>query len=151
MYRLSCLIEVYDSTERYWLMCVGLLAVHLFNEGAIFHQGSLLAAVEWAAGFCGGIPPTCKSHSAVMDRGRRPDMSEVSPGLLPVNRSILKSPANSSPVNMAANPPKSRILLTTAGWSKWCGPALNLVKRHIFCQDTSLWTQGTTWCLKSSR
>ncbi len=35
MYRPSCLIEAYEP-EKYWLVCVGLLAAHLFNLNFIF-------------------------------------------------------------------------------------------------------------------
>jgi hypothetical protein len=31
MYRPSCLIEAYSSPEKYWLVRVGLLVIHLFN------------------------------------------------------------------------------------------------------------------------
>jgi hypothetical protein len=46
MYWPSCLIEAHVSPEKFPLVCVGLLAVHLFNEGATFQQGGLLAAAE---------------------------------------------------------------------------------------------------------
>ena len=50
MYRPSRLIEAFLSPEKYWLVSFGLLAARLFNEGAIFRYGGLLAAAERAAG-----------------------------------------------------------------------------------------------------
>jgi hypothetical protein len=46
MFRLFCLIEAYGIPGKCWFLCVRLLAIHLFNEGTIFHNGSLLAAAE---------------------------------------------------------------------------------------------------------
>jgi hypothetical protein len=36
MFRPSCLIEAYVSPDKYWLVCVEMLAAHIFKEGAIF-------------------------------------------------------------------------------------------------------------------
>ncbi len=36
MYRPSCLIEAYARSEKYWLLCGGLLANHLYNLNFIF-------------------------------------------------------------------------------------------------------------------
>ena len=55
----------------------------------------------------------------------RPNFCEASPGRLPAKRWRNKSPAGSSPANMAANPPESRIPLRSSGWFWRCGPALN--------------------------
>jgi hypothetical protein len=37
--------------EKYWLMCAGLLANHLFSSNIIFLSGGFLAAAECAACF----------------------------------------------------------------------------------------------------
>jgi hypothetical protein len=49
MYRPSCLIEAHGSPEKYWLMYVGQLAIHLIKLNFIFLSGDLLAAAERAA------------------------------------------------------------------------------------------------------
>jgi hypothetical protein len=43
---IGLLIEAYGSLEKYWLVCVGLLVVYQFYEGAILHHGGLLMATE---------------------------------------------------------------------------------------------------------
>jgi hypothetical protein len=46
MYSPSCLIEAYVRLEKYWLVCAGLLANRLFNEGTNFCHNSLQAMAE---------------------------------------------------------------------------------------------------------
>ncbi len=46
MYRPSCLIEASSRPEKYLLMCVGLLANHLFSSNLIFLSGSFFAVTE---------------------------------------------------------------------------------------------------------
>ncbi len=56
----------------------------------------------------------------------RSNWRELLPGLLPPKHTREKRcQANSRPANMLANPLESRIPSTAAGWSWWCGPALN--------------------------
>jgi hypothetical protein len=50
-YRLSCLIEAYDRSEKYWLVWAGPLASHLFNFNFIFLSNGLMAVAERAACF----------------------------------------------------------------------------------------------------
>ncbi len=50
MYRHSCLIEDYGDPEKYWSVCVGLLATRIFNLNFIFLSDSLLAVAERVAG-----------------------------------------------------------------------------------------------------
>jgi hypothetical protein len=63
-----------------------------------------------------------RSHSTAMDGCRVARFAcEASPGLLPGERYRWRSQASSSPGNMVANPPESRILPRTDGWSWWRG------------------------------
>jgi hypothetical protein len=50
MYRPSCLIEAYGGPEKYWLVCVVLLANYLFNLNFIFPSDGISAAAELATG-----------------------------------------------------------------------------------------------------
>ncbi len=44
MYRPSCLIESSGGPEKYWLVCAGMLLIHLFNLSFIFLIGGLTTA-----------------------------------------------------------------------------------------------------------
>jgi hypothetical protein len=44
--RPSCIIEAYGRSEKYWLVCVGLLANHVSHESAIFCPYTLLPTTE---------------------------------------------------------------------------------------------------------
>jgi hypothetical protein len=46
MYRPSCPIEANVRPEKYWLVCAGLLANHLFNLNFIFLSKGVLAEAE---------------------------------------------------------------------------------------------------------
>jgi hypothetical protein len=46
MYWPSCFIEAFVRPEKYLLMCIGLLANHLFSSNIIFLSSSFLAAAE---------------------------------------------------------------------------------------------------------
>jgi hypothetical protein len=50
MYRPSCLIEAYGGPEKYWLVCVVLLANYLFNLNFIFPSDGISAAAKLATG-----------------------------------------------------------------------------------------------------
>jgi hypothetical protein len=44
----QCLLETYVRPEKYWSVCVGLLANHLFDINFIFLSDSLMVATERA-------------------------------------------------------------------------------------------------------
>ncbi len=48
LYRPSCLIKAYDRPEKFRLVCVGLLLIHLFNLNFIFLGSGLAAAAGFA-------------------------------------------------------------------------------------------------------
>ncbi len=50
MYRPSCLTETSSRPEKYLLMCVGLLANHLYSSNFIFLSDGLMVVAERAAG-----------------------------------------------------------------------------------------------------
>jgi hypothetical protein len=42
----SCLLEAYGGPEKYWLLCFGLLAAHIYDLNFIFLSQGLLAVAE---------------------------------------------------------------------------------------------------------
>jgi hypothetical protein len=102
---------------------VGLLVFHLFNLKFIFLSASL-PAVANEQQVLRMYSATSWFHSVAKDGHR----AGVSPGLLPAKRTRLRSPASSSPANMAVNSPEPRNLPTITGWSWGCGLVLNLPK-----------------------
>ncbi len=114
MYRHSCLIETYASPEKYWLMCIGPLAIHLFKEGIHFspqwpHGGSRMSC----------MPCRCILFLAGPMHGGRAAR---------LDRHCLDFHLQNGPdreVQRVQATQESGIPLRTARWSWWCGPALN--------------------------
>jgi hypothetical protein len=79
-----------------------------------------------------------QSHFAAMDGRMVVKLARGPPRLSPAIHTRLRSPANSSLVNMAANPPESTILPATTGWSWRCGLALNLPDEIFFARINPL-------------
>jgi hypothetical protein len=69
VYRPSCLIEASFRSEKCWLVCVGLLATHLFGSNLIFPSGGFFVEAEGVAVFA-DMSAASQSHSAAMDGHR---------------------------------------------------------------------------------
>ncbi len=54
MYRPSCFIEAHFRPEKYWLVCVGLLANHVLNSNFIYPSGG---SGGMSSSFCWYLPP----------------------------------------------------------------------------------------------
>jgi hypothetical protein len=61
--------EAHVRPEKYWLVCAGLLANHLFDLNFIFLSDSLTVAGEREAGIA-DIDSASRLHSAAMERSR---------------------------------------------------------------------------------
>ncbi len=82
----------------------------------------------------------------------QPHLIEAQPELSPAQHVRQRSPANSRPANMAANPPKIGIPPTAARWFQWCRPALNPLKGIYSIRLRPSGHRGwTACCLKSSQ
>jgi hypothetical protein len=113
LYRSLHLIKAYVWPKRYWLVWAGPLANHPFNFNFIFLSDGITAAAERAACFA-DLYRASRCYSAATDGHRVAKLAWGVPGLLSAQRCRLRSPANSSSANIAANPPKTRIPPTTA-------------------------------------
>jgi hypothetical protein len=67
--------------EKYWLVCAGLLANHLFSSNLIFLSGGGMSGM-----FCEYIPTLTSPISRQWTGIGRPDLNEAKPGLSPKNK-----------------------------------------------------------------